>query len=58
MSTPQDNPDGYDATSINKSAKDLKGRLMVLHGLIDDNVHMSNSWKLVKACRTRESSSI
>jgi len=49
MGTPQDNPEGYDVTSVNKAAKDLKGRLMILHGLIDDNVHMSNSWKLVKA---------
>ncbi len=49
MSTPQDNPEGYDKTSSLKAAKDLKGRLMLMHGLGDDNVHVANSWKLARA---------
>ncbi len=49
MSTPQDNPEGYDKTSVIKAAKDLKGRLMLMHGLGDDNVHAANSWKLARA---------
>lgn len=49
MSTPQDNPDGYDRTSVLKGAGNLKGRLMILHGLIDENVHAANSWKLARA---------
>jgi len=49
MGTPQDNPDGYDRTSVLKAAKDLKGRLMLMHGLGDDNVHAANSWKLARA---------
>ncbi len=49
MGTPQDNPEGYDATSVVKAAKNLHGRLLLIHGTIDDNVHMQNSIRLVKA---------
>ncbi|MCZ6651803.1 MAG: DPP IV N-terminal domain-containing protein [Planctomycetota bacterium] len=43
MSTPQDNPDGYDASSAVKAAANLHGRLLLLHGVMDDNVHMQNT---------------
>ncbi len=47
MLTPQNNPDGYDRTSVLKAAKDLSGRLLLIHGQIDDNVHMQNTTRLV-----------
>jgi dipeptidyl aminopeptidase/acylaminoacyl peptidase len=47
MSTPQDNPKGYDATSVVKSAAKLDGKLLLVHGLMDDNVHLQNSVQLV-----------
>ncbi len=43
MGTPQNNPDGYDKTSVIKAAKNLNGKLLLIHGAIDDNVHMQNS---------------
>lgn len=46
MKMPQNNPDGYERTSVVKAAKNLSGRLLLLHGLIDDNVHAQNSVKL------------
>jgi len=49
MSTPQDNPDGYAGTSVVAAAKDLHGDLLLVHGMMDDNVHMQNSIKLVRA---------
>lgn len=49
MLTPQENPDGYEKTSVVKAAKDLHGRLMVVHGFIDDNVHLQNSERLIRA---------
>lgn len=49
MRTPQDNPDGYKATSIVEGAKDLQGRLLLIHGMIDDNVHPQNSVRLIDA---------
>ena len=53
MSTPDDNPDGYERTSVLESAGDLHGDLLIVHGTMDDNVHMQNTlqmaWKLQKA---------
>jgi dipeptidyl-peptidase-4 len=43
MLMPQNNPDGYDRTSVIKAAKDLRGHLLLLHGVIDDNVHLQNT---------------
>ncbi len=49
MNTPQENPDGYDATSVVKAAKNLHGRLLIVHGVMDDNVHVQNALQLVEA---------
>jgi dipeptidyl-peptidase-4 len=49
MGKPQDNPGGYAASSALTHAKDLKGRLLLIHGTSDDNVHMSNSMQLAHA---------
>jgi dipeptidyl-peptidase-4 len=43
MRMPQNNPDGYKATAPRWAAKDLHGNLLLLHGTIDDNVHMQNT---------------
>ncbi len=49
MSTPQDNPEGYRRTSVVEGAENLHGRLLIAHGTIDDNVHMQNSIRLIRA---------
>ncbi len=49
MGTPQNNPEGYEQTSVIDAAKDLHGKLMILHGTLDDNVHTRNSILLVQA---------
>jgi dipeptidyl-peptidase 4 len=49
MNTPQENPDGYNATSVVRAARNLHGRLMLIHGLMDDNVHPQNTVQLVDA---------
>jgi dipeptidyl-peptidase-4 len=49
MDTPQRNPEGYDATSVILAAENLHGRLLIGHGLIDDNVHFQNTVRLVDA---------
>lgn len=53
MKTPEVNPKGYEKTSYVKSAKNLHGRLMIVHGSYDDNVHIQNAWafadELIKA---------
>ncbi|MBI4617401.1 MAG: DPP IV N-terminal domain-containing protein [Planctomycetes bacterium] len=46
MDTPQANPEGYDATSVVKAAANLHGRLLLIHGATDDNVHVQNTLQL------------
>jgi dipeptidyl-peptidase-4 len=43
MQTPQNNPEGYKKSSPVHAAKDLHGKLLLIHGAIDDNVHMANT---------------
>jgi len=43
MKLPKNNPDGYRRTAPRFSADKLQGRLLLLHGTMDDNVHMQNS---------------
>jgi dipeptidyl-peptidase-4 len=48
MRTPQENPDGYRDGSCLTYAGQLKGKLLIQHGLIDDNVHPTNTWQLIE----------
>jgi dipeptidyl-peptidase 4 len=43
MLTPQNNGEGYKKSSPVTAAKDLHGKLLLIHGAIDDNVHMANT---------------
>ncbi|MBO0698155.1 MAG: DPP IV N-terminal domain-containing protein [Zavarzinella sp.] len=54
MGTPQDNPQGYDASSVVKAAKNLHGRLLLLHGEMDDNVHVQNTLQLIDELQKAE----
>ncbi len=54
MSTPQENPDGYKNTSVVRAAGNLHGKLLIVHGLMDDNVHPQNSLQLIDALERRE----
>ncbi len=47
MLTPQNNPDGYMRTAPKNAAKNLHGQLFLLHGAMDDNVHMANTMQFV-----------
>ena len=47
MQTPQNNPEGYKKSSPVTSAKNLHGKLLLIHGAIDDNVHMQNTMQFV-----------
>jgi len=49
MGLPQDNLAGYDASSVVKAAGKLHGKLLILHGAIDDNVSLRNTMRLVQA---------
>ncbi|MBE3129166.1 MAG: S9 family peptidase [Acidobacteria bacterium] len=49
MRRPQDNPDGYEKGSCLTYAKNLKGKLFIHHGAVDDNVHPGNTIQLIQA---------
>ena len=49
MRRPQENESGYDNASVITRAKDLNGRLLICHGLADDNVHCQQTWKYIEA---------
>lgn len=48
MDTPQENPDGYKNGSVLNFTDNLKGKLLILHGSTDDNVHMQNTFQLIE----------
>jgi dipeptidyl-peptidase-4 len=47
MDTPEDNPEGYRQGSALTYAESLKGKLLIRHGDMDDNVHMQNTLWLI-----------
>lgn len=49
MDLPQNNPEGYKKSSAVTAADNLHGRLLLIHGERDDNVHMSNTLQLAHA---------
>ncbi|MGD0710909.1 MAG: S9 family peptidase [Bacteroidales bacterium] len=49
MGLPKDNASGYDDNSPVHHVKKLKGKLLIVHGTADDNVHLQNSMMLVNA---------
>lgn len=56
LDSPKDNPDGYRDTSPITYSNNLADRLLIIHGLADDNVHPQNtvvmSRDLIKAGRS------
>ncbi len=52
MDTPQDNPEGYKNGSVLPYVDHYKGVLRIMHGDMDDNVHMQNTIQLVDALTT------
>jgi dipeptidyl-peptidase 4 len=48
MQRPIDNPKGYDDNSPIHFADRLKGKLLLIHGTADDNVHLQNSVEMAE----------
>jgi dipeptidyl-peptidase-4 len=48
LDKPQENSGGYQASSVLPYVKDLQGRLLVIHGMADDNVFFLHSTKLFR----------
>ncbi|MTG96963.1 MULTISPECIES: S9 family peptidase [Myroides] len=48
MTTPQENPEGYDDNSPFTHADKLKGKYLLIHGTADDNVHVQNAMAMIE----------
>ena len=49
MTTPDENPSGYDNNSPINHVDKLKGDFLLIHGSGDDNVHLQNTMRMVEA---------
>ena len=49
METPATNPEGYRNSSVLTHAGQVAGNLLIIHGMIDENVHFRHSARLVSA---------
>jgi dipeptidyl-peptidase-4 len=49
MGLVDENAEGYEASSMTHQAGNLQGRMMLVHSLLDDNVHPQNTFQFVKA---------
>ena len=54
MDTPAANPDGYAGTDLSAKAADLRGRLLLIHGGMDDNVHPRNVMRFAAALQAAD----
>ena len=52
METPETNAEGFEAVSLMNNAKDLKGKLLICQGLIDNVVLYQHSLNFLDACIT------
>jgi dipeptidyl-peptidase-4 len=56
MGTPQENAEGYRRSSVMEHVASLRGALLLVHGLLDENVHFRHTARLVQALnRARKS---
>jgi len=49
MGTPQSNPDGYKSSSVMEHVSGMSGDLLLVHGLIDENVHFRHTARLINS---------
>ncbi len=54
MGTLKDNPEGYKNSNVMNHVDKYKGKLQIVHGIIDENVHMQNSIKLISALQDKK----
>ena len=47
MGTPADNAEGYKSSSVFTHLNKYKGNMQIVHGVIDENVHMQNTLQLI-----------
>ena len=50
MDNPQTNPEGFESTSLINKAKNLRGKLLICQGAIDDTVVWEHSLSFIQQC--------
>lgn len=50
MDPPEENPEGYDKTNLNKLTGNLQGKLLIIHGALDNTVVWQNSLVFIQEC--------
>ena len=50
MDTPEENPEGYEKTSLIHKAKELKGKLLICQGMVDPVVVVEHSFSFIREC--------
>jgi dipeptidyl-peptidase-4 len=53
MSTPQDNPEGYAEADALPRLPNLSGRMLLMHGMADDNVLLENTTRVMDALQAQ-----
>ncbi|MFW5708879.1 MAG: DPP IV N-terminal domain-containing protein [Chloroflexota bacterium] len=49
MGPPQTNPEGYAVSSVIAHVEGLSGKLLIIHGMLDENVHFRHTARLINA---------
>ncbi|XP_042481268.1 dipeptidyl aminopeptidase 4 [Macadamia integrifolia] len=49
MGLPSENPSGYEYSSVMHHVHKMRGRLLLVHGMIDENVHFRHTARLINA---------
>ena len=49
LGTPEEEPDAYANADLVPDAASLRGELMIIHGIADDNVYVAHSLRMSKA---------
>jgi len=47
LGTPRSNPSGYATSNVTGYVSNLRGKLLLIHGLIDENVHFRHTARLI-----------
>jgi dipeptidyl-peptidase-4 len=54
MGRPQENAAGYRDSSLLPLAPQLKGKLLIVHGMVDENVHFRHTARLLNALNSAQ----
>ena len=49
MGTPDDNQNGYIESSVMSYVSEIQGKLLLVHGLVDENVHFRHTARLINS---------